>query len=73
MTKDVLLKAIEQLPDDATIKDAIETLYFMYKVEQGLADVAAGRFVTHEEVKRLFGFLERRSITGEGDLSDVIR
>lgn len=33
MTKEHMLKAITELPDDATIEDAMERLYLLYKVE----------------------------------------
>lgn len=53
--KQLVLKAIEDLPADATIEDAMERLYFLAKVYRGLADAEAGRFVSHEEVKARFG------------------
>ena len=53
--KQLALKAIEDLPADATIEDAMERLYFLAKVYRGLAEADAGRFVSHEEVKARFG------------------
>jgi predicted transcriptional regulator len=53
--KQLVLKAIEDLPADASIEDAMERLYFLAKVYRGLADAEAGRFVAHEEVKARFG------------------
>ena len=53
--KQLVLKAIEDLPADATIEDAMERLYFLAKVYRGLADTEAGRFVSHDEVKARFG------------------
>ena len=55
--KQMALEAVQRLPDDATLEDAMERLYFLQKVERGLADVAAGRVVPHEQVVR--GFEER--------------
>jgi len=55
--KQLALKAIEDLPADATIEDAMERLYFLAKVYRGLADADAGRFVSHEEVKARFGLI----------------
>jgi predicted transcriptional regulator len=53
--KQMALRALEQLPDDATLDDAMERLYFLTKVERGLADADAGRVVPHEEVLARFG------------------
>lgn len=32
MTRDQIIKALETLPDDATIEDAIERLYLLHKL-----------------------------------------
>ena len=54
--KQKILEAVELLPPDATIEDAIERLYFLAKVERGLADAEARRLILHDEVKaRLLG------------------
>lgn len=50
--KEKVLRAVEQLPGDATIEDAMERLYILYKVEQGLRQVEAGQGIPHEEAKR---------------------
>lgn len=52
--KDKILEAVEQLPADATVDDAIERLYFLYKVERGLEQAEAGETVPHDEVKAQF-------------------
>ncbi|MFQ5913788.1 MAG: hypothetical protein ACE5JS_11450 [Nitrospinota bacterium] len=50
------LEAIEELPPDATVEDAIERLYFLAKVQKGLQQAAAGQTMSHEEAKkRLLG------------------
>jgi len=51
-TKDKVLEQLEKLPPDATVEDAMERLYFLAKVERGLAESEAGETVTHEEAKR---------------------
>lgn len=33
----------------------MERLYFLYKIERGIADADAERVIPHEEVKRQFG------------------
>ena len=50
--KDEILALIEQLPDDATIEDAIERLIVIYKVQQGLAQLDNGEGIPQDEVKR---------------------
>ncbi len=35
-TKQQILKAMEELPDDASVEDALDRLYLLYKVERGL-------------------------------------
>jgi predicted transcriptional regulator len=52
--KQKVLDAVQQLPPDATIEDAMERLYFLAKVERGLADADAGRVASHEEVRLRF-------------------
>lgn len=49
-TKEKIFRALEDLPDDATIEEAMDRLLLLYKIEQGLADVEAGRTLSHEEV-----------------------
>ena len=34
--KQQMLKAIEELPDDANIVDALERLYLLYKIDRGI-------------------------------------
>ena len=46
------LEAVQRLPDDATVEDAIERLCFIAKVQKGLRELDAGQGVTHEEAKR---------------------
>ena len=55
-TKQMVLEALEELPSDATVEDAIERLYFLAKVQTGLEQAAAGQTMSHEEAKkRLLG------------------
>lgn len=52
--KQKILAALSDLADDASIEEAIERLHVLAKIERGLAQLDAGQFVEHEEVKRLF-------------------
>lgn len=51
-TKDRLVEAVQQLPADATVEQAMERLYFLAKVEVGLQQAEAGQLLSHEDVKR---------------------
>jgi predicted transcriptional regulator len=50
LTKSQLIQSFEKLPDDATVEDFIDHLAFVLGVEQGMADIAAGRTITHAEL-----------------------
>jgi predicted transcriptional regulator len=54
--------AIERLPDDATWDDVMYELYVRESIDKGLADVAAGRTIAHEQVKaHIYELLRRAS------------
>ncbi len=53
--KDRILETLSQLPPTATVEDAMERLYFLAKVERGVADLDAGRVVSHDEIKARLG------------------
>jgi len=40
--KQLALQTVEQLPDDASLEDAMERLYVLESIERGRADVATG-------------------------------
>ena len=50
--KERVLEAVRELPDDATVEDAMERLYFLAKVEKGLREAETGTTLSHEEAKR---------------------
>jgi predicted transcriptional regulator len=50
-TKEKIIQAVEELPADATIEDAMERLLFLAKVERGLKQADAGETISHMEVK----------------------
>lgn len=49
------IDAIQTLPEQATIEDAIERLCFIAKIEEGLRQSEAGQLIPHDEVKKRFG------------------
>ncbi len=50
--KEQVQQILENLPDDASLEDIQYHIYVRQKIEQGIADVEAGRVVSHEEVQR---------------------
>jgi hypothetical protein len=50
--KQRILEAVRNLPDDASLEDAIERLVFLAKVSRGLAELDAGKAIPHSEAKR---------------------
>jgi predicted transcriptional regulator len=46
-----IIEAVQDLPNDATIEDAMERLLFLAKVERGLKEADAGKTISHMEVK----------------------
>lgn len=50
--KQRVLEAIEKLPPDATVEDAIERLVFLAKIERGIAELDAGEGISHSEAQQ---------------------
>ena len=51
-TKQQILKAIEGLPEDASVEDALERLYLLYKIERGLRQADRGVLISQEEARQ---------------------
>lgn len=51
--KNEMVRIVQELPDDATVEDAIERLYFLAKVERGLQQ-SEGETISHEEIEARF-------------------
>lgn len=52
LVKEQLLNAIKELPETATIDDAMERLFFIYKVEHGIEQAESGKTVSNEEARK---------------------
>lgn len=52
LTKEQMIKALQELPADATVEDAIERLYLLHKVERGIAQADSGQKMSQEEARR---------------------
>ena len=51
-TREMVIEAVKDLPDDAVIEDAMEKLLFLAKVERGIQQADAGQTISHEDVKQ---------------------
>lgn len=52
--KELLREAVERVPEDATIEDVMERLYFLAKVARGIDAADHGDAAPHEEIEREF-------------------
>ena len=51
-TKDKVIKAIQELPSDASIEDAMGKLYLLYKIDRGIKQADSGKKVFQKEAKK---------------------
>jgi len=49
--KEDVIQLINELPDNSTIDDIMEELYFKLQVDEGLKELDEGKGIAHEEVK----------------------
>jgi len=52
VTKQRILKAIEDLPEDAGVEDALDRLYLLYKIDRGLRQADSGELIDQQDVRR---------------------
>ena len=57
--KERVIDAVRELPDDATVEDAMERLYVLAKIQKGIEQAEAGQTVSHEEAKRRILAIQR--------------
>jgi len=50
--KERILEALTDLPEDATIEEAIYRLRLLAKIDRGLAQEGAGATLSHDQVRR---------------------
>jgi len=62
-TKETVRALLDRLPDDCTLDDVQYHLYVIQAVERGMADIEAGRTLSHEEVAEK---LRRKWLLGSG-------
>lgn len=54
-TRDRIIEALQAMPADITIDDAIERLVSLAKIESGLLELDRGEGVPHDKAKHRFG------------------
>jgi len=52
LTKEKVIELIKALPDDITVDDIMEELYFKSQVDEGLAQLDRGEAIPHEDVEK---------------------
>jgi predicted transcriptional regulator len=53
LTKMRIIEALQnELAEEASLVDAMDYLYYLHQIEEGLADIDAGRTVPHEQILR---------------------
>jgi hypothetical protein len=50
--KEVIIKTVQDLPENTCIEEAMERLYFLYKVEKGIKEADSGQCVSHKKAKK---------------------
>jgi predicted transcriptional regulator len=50
--KQKVMRAVQNLPENASFEDAMERLLFLAKVEKGLQQADSGQTIAHEKVKQ---------------------
>lgn len=50
-TKQMMIRAVKKLPDDASVEDAMERFLFLAKVEKGIQQADSGKTVSHARVR----------------------
>ena len=48
--KQKVRELLDRLPDDCSVEDVLYHLYVIQKIDDGLADAAAGRLIPHDVV-----------------------
>ena len=50
--KEQIIKLAQELPEDATLEDAMDRLFLLYKVERGIEQASSGQKVSQAEARR---------------------
>jgi predicted transcriptional regulator len=50
-TREKVIQIVQDLPEDASVEDAMEKLLLLAKIERGIEQADSGQTVSHAEVK----------------------
>ena len=50
-TREKVIRAVQDLPDDASVEDAMERLLLLAKIERGIQQADDGQTIAHSQVK----------------------
>ncbi len=53
-TKEIAIRTLEELPEDATWEDIRERINFVAGLRKGLRELDEGKTISHQEVKEEF-------------------
>ena len=51
-TKELVIEKVREMPDEASFAEILEELAILAAIQEGREDIQAGRFISHEEMKR---------------------
>jgi len=54
VVKDEVIDMVNKMPEDSTVDDIMEALYFRKKIDKGLKQLDEGNYITHEEASERF-------------------
>jgi len=49
--REKVIQAVQDLPDDASVEDAMERLLLLAKIERGILQADSGQTIAHTQVK----------------------
>lgn len=55
LTRDRIIDEVRRLPADTTLRQVIDQLVLVARIEAGLAELDAGKGIPHDEAKRRLG------------------
>lgn len=51
VSRQLIMKAMESLPEETTLEEAVDRIILLYKISEGLQQADAGNTVSNEEAK----------------------
>ena len=51
-TKELVIEKVREMPEEASFAEILEELAILAAIQEGKDDIQAGRFVSHEEMKK---------------------